>query len=189
MGWTTPRTWVAGEEVTATLLNAHLRDQLRFMHGSAMPRVRVETLEQNTGAGVPYVRSVTWERAAYDPVGLWEGGPLVTVPTGGDGVWRVGLAAQLAPSAAGWGLEIELDGTAGSGTRLCGAAAQAQTRWTHHRCIPHVEAAVTAGQTFAFTIRGAANPAWLGWEQWGGTIAPEWRWNISAAMWARLVAI
>lgn len=29
MAWTTPRTWVAGETVTAALLNAHLRDNLR----------------------------------------------------------------------------------------------------------------------------------------------------------------
>lgn len=28
MAWTTPRTWVTGETVTAALLNAHLRDNL-----------------------------------------------------------------------------------------------------------------------------------------------------------------
>ena len=29
MAWTSPRTWVAGETVTAALLNAHLRDNLK----------------------------------------------------------------------------------------------------------------------------------------------------------------
>lgn len=190
MGWTTPRTWVAAEEVTSSLLNAHLRDNLRFLHGSTLPRVRVETDVQESGVSVVSVRSINWERAAYDPVGVWGGGQTLNVPTGADGVWRVGAAAQLSPSAQGWSLEIELDGIAGGGTRLSGSAAQVQTRWTHHRCIPHTEVAVTAGQTFAFTIRGAAGDvAWLGWFQWGGTIAPQWRWNMSAAMWARLVAI
>mgnify|MGYP001587430681 FL=1 len=33
MAWSTVRTWVAGEIVTAALLNTHLRDQLRFLHG------------------------------------------------------------------------------------------------------------------------------------------------------------
>lgn len=190
MAWTTPRTWVAGEEVTATLLNTHLRDNLRFMHGSTLPRVRVETAAQETGVTVPTCRSVVWQRAAYDPVGVWGGGAEVTVPTGGDGVWRVGGAVQMSPSAAyGHSIEVELDGIGGAGTRLSGAAAQSQTWWTEHRCVPHVEAAVTAGQTFALTLRGAyGDQTWLGWFQWG-YLAPEWRWDMTAAMWARLVAI
>lgn len=32
MAWTTPRTWVAGETVTAAQLNAHIRDNLDFLH-------------------------------------------------------------------------------------------------------------------------------------------------------------
>jgi hypothetical protein len=33
MAWTTPRTWVAGEVVTAALLNAHVRDNLLAVSG------------------------------------------------------------------------------------------------------------------------------------------------------------
>ena len=33
MAWTTPRTWVAGEVVTAALLNVHLRDNLNALLG------------------------------------------------------------------------------------------------------------------------------------------------------------
>jgi hypothetical protein len=33
MAWTTPRTWVAGEVVTAALLNIHLRDNLNAVSG------------------------------------------------------------------------------------------------------------------------------------------------------------
>jgi hypothetical protein len=33
MAWTTPRTWVAGEVVTASLLNTHVRDNLNAVSG------------------------------------------------------------------------------------------------------------------------------------------------------------
>jgi hypothetical protein len=33
MGWTSPRTWVASEIVTAALLNTHLRDNLNAING------------------------------------------------------------------------------------------------------------------------------------------------------------
>lgn len=32
MAWLTPRTWVAGEVVKATVFNAHWRDQLNWLH-------------------------------------------------------------------------------------------------------------------------------------------------------------
>ena len=32
MAWTTPRTWVAGELVTAAMMNAHVRDNLNALH-------------------------------------------------------------------------------------------------------------------------------------------------------------
>ena len=33
MGWTAPRTWVAGEVVTAALMNVHVRDNTRYLKG------------------------------------------------------------------------------------------------------------------------------------------------------------
>ncbi len=32
MAWTTPRTWVVGEVVTAALMNTHVRDNLSYLH-------------------------------------------------------------------------------------------------------------------------------------------------------------
>jgi len=32
MAWTTPRTWVSGETVSATLMNEHLRDNLNYLY-------------------------------------------------------------------------------------------------------------------------------------------------------------
>lgn len=34
IGWTAPRTWVAGEVVTAALMQTHVRDQFRYLKGS-----------------------------------------------------------------------------------------------------------------------------------------------------------
>lgn len=35
MAWTAPRTWVAGETVTAALMNTHIRDDLSYLKGSS----------------------------------------------------------------------------------------------------------------------------------------------------------
>lgn len=35
MPWTTPRTWVAKEKITAALLNTHLRDNLDYLYSNA----------------------------------------------------------------------------------------------------------------------------------------------------------
>lgn len=37
MSWTTPRTWVDGEFVDASLMNAHVREQLEHMVASPLP--------------------------------------------------------------------------------------------------------------------------------------------------------
>ena len=34
MAWTSPRTWVSGELVTASLMNTHIRDNETFLYGS-----------------------------------------------------------------------------------------------------------------------------------------------------------
>lgn len=37
MSWTTPRTWVASEVVTAAMLNTHIRDNLNYLFSSIYP--------------------------------------------------------------------------------------------------------------------------------------------------------
>lgn len=41
MAWTSPRTWVAAELVTAALLNTHLRDNLNAIQGGLISLVKV----------------------------------------------------------------------------------------------------------------------------------------------------
>jgi hypothetical protein len=35
MSWTAPRTWTVGEVVTAAMMNAHVRDNLKYVHGDS----------------------------------------------------------------------------------------------------------------------------------------------------------
>jgi len=35
MAWTSPKSWVSGDMVTAALLNTHVRDNLLYLHGDA----------------------------------------------------------------------------------------------------------------------------------------------------------
>ena len=51
MAYTTPRTWVAGETVTDTLMNTHVRDNLAYL-GTGIIRLNVNTTAVgNVGAG------------------------------------------------------------------------------------------------------------------------------------------
>ena len=51
MAWTTPRTWVAGETVTDTIMNTHVRDNLAYL-GTGIIRLNVNTTAVgNVGAG------------------------------------------------------------------------------------------------------------------------------------------
>jgi hypothetical protein len=64
MGWTSPRTWVALEAVTASLLNTHLRDQLLELNGttSAWATFTPTTVGFTAGVG-PFAR---WKQRGKD---------------------------------------------------------------------------------------------------------------------------
>lgn len=54
MAWTTPRTWVASELVTATLLNTHLRDNLNALKSPSVTR-KTETAGTFTTSSTSFV--------------------------------------------------------------------------------------------------------------------------------------
>lgn len=92
MPWAAPRTWVTGELVTSTIMNAHVRDELVALRDSA-PAVTVYrnsnlSLTNNTET------VVTWSAAADDNDVMWAGGAptRLTCKTAGlflgtSGVW------------------------------------------------------------------------------------------------------
>src|SRR5262245_42528639 len=64
MAWTTPRTWVAGELVTATIMNSHVRDNLNYLYtavtGVAKPSLQWTAFGNNppaTAYATPDVRN------------------------------------------------------------------------------------------------------------------------------------
>ena len=59
MAWTTPRTWVAGETVTDTIMNTHVRDNLAYL-GTGIIRLDVNTTAVgNVGAGADDLMTYT----------------------------------------------------------------------------------------------------------------------------------
>lgn len=59
MAWSTPHTWAIGEVVTASMMNSHVRDQLRYLKGSDGPitldhRLHVPLATTPTGAGLRF---------------------------------------------------------------------------------------------------------------------------------------
>jgi len=51
MAWTTPRTWVDGEVVTAALMNAQMRDNLSYLYSNGWRVVYDQTLGSDTTFG------------------------------------------------------------------------------------------------------------------------------------------
>ena len=50
MAWTTPRTWVADELVTATIMNTHVRDNLTYLLTSRSNNVAASTAQASTSS-------------------------------------------------------------------------------------------------------------------------------------------
>jgi len=91
MAWTSPRTWVSGEVITAALLNTHLRDNQLEMNGTASAwSTWVPTI-----SGI----SMTTNRAAYKQIGKTVHvnfkGTASTAPSGG-----INVTLPVAPNAA-----------------------------------------------------------------------------------------
>lgn len=123
MAWTTPRTWVAAEVVTETLLNTHLRDNLNFLalhHGCRV----YKTADQGVPNGNTDV--VTWNAEDYDSDAFHDtatNNSRVTVPTGFGGFYLVTCKLTSDADAAnntGWVARIRKNaaGSSAGGTLL-----------------------------------------------------------------------
>jgi len=174
MPWTAPRTWVDGETATAALLNVHLRDNLRYAHGTTCPRVKVSTSGQTLGA----TTSMDWTTADYDPLTMWagSGNEEITVPSGADGLWFCGgtlkWASMTATIPRDW-LALEVGGIDGAGT-LYGLDRSDQSLIAdagdysplQRSCSDLLD--LNAAQTVALTAAGATAVAGASmWCRWG----------------------
>jgi hypothetical protein len=122
MSWTTPRTWVVGEVLTAANLNTHVRDNLAWAAGASKLTARVNSTASWTHNGSGSYRSIDFTEEVWDPAGMHStssNNHRLTVPTGGDGKWRVGGC-------------VEWDSST-SGTRTLGVQVNSSDSITGHR--------------------------------------------------------
>jgi hypothetical protein len=102
MGWTTPRTWVPGEPITAALWNAHIRDNL--LETEAAKATSDGQLLMATGANGVAMRKPKIDVAtaavtttSTTPTTLGSGTPSVTFTHGGS--FEIWFNAQMRVSA------------------------------------------------------------------------------------------
>lgn len=123
MAWTTPRTWTDPEVVTAAMMNAHVRDNLNWVHGFHGCRL-YKSADQTIASGNNDV--LTWNSESFDTDALHSTSSntsRIVIPSGLDGYWRVVCGVQSDADAANHNsltlrLRKNAAGVSGGGTLL-----------------------------------------------------------------------
>lgn len=100
MAWTSPRTWVSGETVTAALLNTHLRDNLLALGGTTAAWVSfTPALQQGAGLTITiqYARYLILGKLAAVDMQL----DITSAGTAGQGIIVTGIPSAIAPTRSG----------------------------------------------------------------------------------------
>lgn len=107
MAWTTPRTWVAGETVTAAIMNTHVRDNLNWLDtriGGRAATNATQAIAANTITTANNGGTAAWT-ASQDSGGFVSatGGTTtpITIPTGLGGIYVVGFHYFQVANSAG----------------------------------------------------------------------------------------
>lgn len=106
MAWTTPRTWVAGELVTAAMLNTHLRDDLNAVVQALIGHTALRAIEQSSApSGVSaesLIYSLTSDHQLYAKLNNGSAVKLLTAATVGAVVQvQVGVTSTPASTTSG----------------------------------------------------------------------------------------
>jgi hypothetical protein len=99
MAWTTPRTWVTGEVVSAAQLNEQIRDNenfIRQLHGAKGTRSAVKSIVTATWTLIDFDTETYDSDAIHD---LVTNNSRLVVPTGFTGKWQVIVSAHWASNA------------------------------------------------------------------------------------------
>lgn len=113
MAWTTPRTYVTGEVVTAAMLNADHRDNLAHLYDLAngpVCQVRRSTAQAITSS--TSFNAISFNTEVEDTHNMWTAGSptRVTIPTGWSGLYVVTFNAGVEVNAnGGRGLRLSLN--------------------------------------------------------------------------------
>lgn len=157
MAWTTPRTWVAGEVVTAAIMNVHIRDNLNAI--ADLAHAFAESTTDDSTTSTTFV-------AGASPLGV-----VFTAPT--SGIVFVTLSAYMgqtnSTNEAVVSFAVRTGGTIGSGTvvlgpsgdrsLVCGMAVvtSAPARLQASRRYPVT--GLTTGSTYNVRVEFATSPA------------------------------
>lgn len=148
MAWTTPRTWVVGETVTAALLNTHLRDNLSTLRGLNDYACKLyRTSDQAINNDV--VTVVTWQAAVYNVGTLWAVGNPSRLPAPVTGYYA--LSAVLGWDTNGTGARVvgyQKNGVATT-YQMSGYASPSSYSYNH----AYEEIDLTAGDYIEVTAR------------------------------------
>jgi hypothetical protein len=103
MAYTTDRTWVAGEVVTAAYLNTYLRDNMKWLStDKPMCRAYASAAVSHTPAGA--YQDLTFNTDRFDNADVHSTTSLTarfTIPTGAGGKWLFGGSISWAANATG----------------------------------------------------------------------------------------
>ena len=94
MAWTTPRTWVAGEVITASLLNTHLRDNLSAIgnpEGWTSYSPQLTAVTSNPTYGTTSQVNVGWHKQLGKVVHFYAAFRFGSGMTAGSGAYRLSL--------------------------------------------------------------------------------------------------
>lgn len=110
MAWTAPRTWVAGETLTAALMNTHVRDNLNWLENDS-PRCGAlrdtnQSIPNSSLTTISYTGTDEFDVGAmHDPGG---GNPSrLTVPSGGGGIYLCISTVTWAATGSATNVELQ----------------------------------------------------------------------------------
>jgi hypothetical protein len=103
MAYTTPRTWVSGELVTAALMNTHVRDNIAFVakfRGVKAVRTTDFNINNDVDTAIQYNAADIFDTDGFhDPA---TNNTRLTCPTGLGGYYLVAAEVHYAPDAVGF---------------------------------------------------------------------------------------
>lgn len=169
MAWTTPRTWVSGETVTDTLLNAHVRDNLNAIVNPPYVHVRAATTTTTIGTSIA---ACQWDTEVADTDSLYNpaANTRVTINTAGlylvQGGYGVASAAVSNVYSMAWMVSSTSSSIAQAGSSVV-VGATARSIMLHNSTFirlfqnDYVSLGIFAGATGSSTTTTSSYSSWM----------------------------
>ena len=171
MGWTTPRTWVANETVTAAQMNTHVRDNVAYLYEAKFGLFgRLAALTVPNAAWT----SIEWDFDVEQEPTMWPQGSYeerIAPPLAG--IWLVNVLIRWEPSTASGSRSVRLQK---NGTDLIGQDKQTIANGRQHLSVTaavrlagssdyvnvHVYQDGGADDTLLYAVERTISLTWMG---------------------------